>query len=360
MTVSRQDDARQRADTPRRNAMIALAVVAIAAFIVLALGNVIDVLLLFFISVLIALFLRTLSNWLGERTPLSPKVALALVVIGIIALLVTGVLLLAPSFAEQLQQLLNQIPDTIEQIERMVGRSDAAQQILDQTPPLAEILPSPSNFINELTAFFSSTIDALATVLIVVFVGIYLAIEPDVYVNGFLQLIPSARRERIHDTLKQMAHTLRAWLLSRGVAMLVIGTFATIGLSIIGIPLALALGVIAGLFELIPNIGPILGTIPAVLVALPMGTETTLYVLLLYFIMQQIETYFITPLVERRAVRLPPALTVAMQVLLGVMIGPLGVVLAAPLTAIGIVAVKMLYVEDVLHETIEMNEDNHS
>jgi predicted PurR-regulated permease PerM len=115
-------------------------------------------------------------------------------------------------------------------------------------------------------------------------------------------------------------------------------------------PLALTLGLLAGLLSFIPNIGPILSFVPAGLLAIPQGFSQVLYVGLLYIGIQTVESYVITPPMQRRMVSLPPALTISAQVILGVLFGFLGLLLATPLAAAVLVLVKMLYLEDVLGE----------
>lgn len=132
-----------------------------------------------------------------------------------------------------------------------------------------------------------------------------------------------------------------------------IGFFTTIGLWLLDIPLALILGLIAAILTFIPNIGPILALAPAVLFGLTVSPEQALYVTLLYISIQAVESYVLTPLVQRKTIELPRALTLATQVFLGVSLGGLGVALATPLTAVGVVATKMLYVEDGLEDPID-------
>ncbi len=347
-----------RSDQGRRSALLTLAVIAVATFILVLIAPIVQVLLLFFVSVLIAVLLTSLSGLLSRYTPLSDQVALAVVIIAIIGLMILGGVLVAPNLEDQARELIDQLQSSLDQLQTRIAESELAQTLLDEAPDVDTMLPSASQFFTGFTGVITSVFGGLATVIVVLFVGIYLAIEPKKYVNGFLSLIPLTRRDRVREVLKQVAHALRMWLLSRAVAMLAVGTLVTIGLAIIGIPLALPLGILAGLFELIPNLGPILATIPALLIALPVGMNETLYVLLLFFVIYQIESYLITPLIERKAVQLPPALTVMVQVLLGVAVGFIGVILAAPLTAVGIVLVKMLYVEDILHDSTDIDPDD--
>jgi predicted PurR-regulated permease PerM len=130
--------------------------------------------------------------------------------------------------------------------------------------------------------------------------------------------------------------------------MAIIGVLTTAGLWILGIPLALALGIIAALFTFIPNIGPLLSAIPALLLGLMDSPQQALYIGALYVGIQTVESYMITPLIQKKTISLPPALTLSSQVLLGVIFGGLGVALATPMTAVALAATRMLYVNDAL------------
>jgi predicted PurR-regulated permease PerM len=130
-----------------------------------------------------------------------------------------------------------------------------------------------------------------------------------------------------------------------------------LGLWLVGIPLAWTLGLIAGLLDFVPNIGPLIGFLPAFLLAMAMGPTKALWVAVVYVLVQTIEGYLVTPLVQKRAVDLPPALTITGQLLMGVLAGPLGVLLATPLLAVGMVLVKILYVEETLGDEMETPDD---
>lgn len=131
--------------------------------------------------------------------------------------------------------------------------------------------------------------------------------------------------------------------------MILIGSLTTAGLWLLDVPLALTFGVLSALFTFIPNIGPPLAILPAILLALTLSPTRALYVLLLYLVIQTVESYLLTPLLQQRVVSLPPALTISAQILMAVLLGGLGLALATPLTAVSLVLVKMLYVEDVLN-----------
>ena len=160
---------------------------------------------------------------------------------------------------------------------------------------------------------------------------------------------PAARRE----VLEEAGSTLQRWLLAQLVSMGIVGLLTTLGLWLLGVPLALTLGILAALSEFIPNFGPILSAVPAVLLALVDSPRLALWVVVLYAGIQAAESYLITPLVQQRLASLPPVLVIVSQLLGGILFGFLGFALATPLLAVAMVLIKRLYVEDRLGETLE-------
>lgn len=151
---------------------------------------------------------------------------------------------------------------------------------------------------------------------------------------------------------------LGRWLLGRFGLMVINGALTTAALWLLGVPLAPTLGLIAGVLNFIPNFGPFIAAVPAVLIALVQSPQTALYTMIVYVVVQMADAYLLTPLVDRKSVELPPVLTIAAQLLLGVMFGFVGLLLASPLTAATLILVKMLYVEDMLGDRI-MGENAH-
>ncbi|MGH7200668.1 MAG: AI-2E family transporter, partial [Planctomycetaceae bacterium] len=172
--------------------------------------------------------------------------------------------------------------------------------------------------------------------------------EPQLYIRGILRLVPVPRRKRCREVLAAAGYTLRWWILGRLFSMAVLGILVGVGLGLLSVPMALTLALIAAALEFIPTIGPILASLPAILIAFMQGPQQALYVVLLYLAVQTVESYLLTPLVERQSVRLPPVMTILVMTLFGVLWGVLGVLVAAPATAAMITVVQMLYVEDTL------------
>ena len=207
----------------------------------------------------------------------------------------------------------------------------------------------------KVTGVVSRTFSALASGAIILFLGVVFAGAPDVYVRGLLALVPRRAVPRGRVVLAQLENTLWWWLIGRLVAMAFIGVVTGVGLALLGVPLAFILGLLAALLSFIPNLGPVLSALPAILLGLAQGPRTALWVALLYVGVQMVESYVLDPIIDRKTIYLPPALTILAQLVLALFAGMLGVTLATPLTAVVVVLVTMLYVQDVLgREEVEV------
>jgi predicted PurR-regulated permease PerM len=335
------------ATTGLRRVLIAVGAAVAAIVFILLVRAVADVLLLLFAGVLLAVLLRTLSGVVARRTPLSDGWSLALVVLASVVLLGFGGWRFAPALVAEFDGLAESLPRSVAAIEEWLNDSAWGRSLLDELPEPGALV-EPSRVLPGVRGLFSTTLGALAALIVLLFVGLYLAIEPQNYRRGLVSLIPPSRRARAEQVLEELGRVLRGWLLAKLLAMVVIGLLTTLGLWALGVPLAVGLGVIAGLLSFIPNIGPVLSAVPAVLVGLADSPWRAVQVGALFLGIQIVESYGLTPYVERRAIALPPALVMGVQLMLGVLVGAIGVVLAAPLVAVGIVLVRMLYVEDVL------------
>jgi predicted PurR-regulated permease PerM len=184
--------------------------------------------------------------------------------------------------------------------------------------------------------------------VIIVSAALYLAADPSTYVDGLVRLVPPRARDRARDLLRQVHDVLLWWLIGKVASMCAVGVLTYLGLKALGVPLALMLALIASILTFMPNIGPILAAVPAVLLALEGGLASAGWVLGLYLAVQTVESYILTPMIQQKAVSLPPALILAAQIIAGVLAGIPGVAMATPLTAAAVVLVRKLYVEDIL------------
>ena len=195
--------------------------------------------------------------------------------------------------------------------------------------------------------FAKSTVAAVGGFLLVIFLSIYLAADPDLYRRGVLALLPARRREVAGQVMDRIAMVLRKWLVTQLIAMAVIGTASTIALLVLHVKAAFALGLLAGLFEFMPTVGPILSAIPAIAMGFLDSPEKALLVGIVYVVIHFSESHVLIPLLMKGGVNLPPALTVVTQALLAVVFGFLGLMVAVPMLATVLVIVRALYVEQL-------------
>jgi predicted PurR-regulated permease PerM len=206
--------------------------------------------------------------------------------------------------------------------------------------------------------FLSSTLAAFTGLLVVIFLSIYIAADPELYRQGIMHLFPHGARERAGEVLSATAAVLRKWLVTQLIAMATIGAITTIVLLVLRVKAAFALGVLAGLLEFIPTIGPILSALPAVAMGFLDSPEKALYVIIAYTGIQFLENHLLIPLLMKGGVDLPPALTIMSQALMALLFGFLGLMCAVPLLAAVMVSVKMLYVEDVVGDPAFAPDEN--
>jgi predicted PurR-regulated permease PerM len=320
------------------------------------------ILFIAFIGVLFGLALTVAVDRLhAYRIPRG--VAAPLIVLSILGGLVGVGLLLAPRVTAQLQDVQREVPEVIDQVESWVEqRVGGVVEMLhepsggNQATRAASLRQTVSKQIGNVgTAFFavfSSTLAAMGALLLILFTSIFVAIDPGLYHRGLMHLFPHRARDRAGEVLSAVAVVLRRWLLTQLVAMLVIGVVTTVVLLLLGVQAAVALGIIAGLLEFVPYVGPILSAVPAVAMGLVSGPQTALYVVLAYIAIQQMENHLLIPLLMKEGVDLPPVLTVIGQALMAVIFGFLGVVTAVPLIAGAMVPIKMLYVEGVVGDEV--------
>ena len=200
--------------------------------------------------------------------------------------------------------------------------------------------------------FLSSTVSVFVGILLITFLAIYIAADPKLYHDGLMHLFPRRSRERAGEVLTAMATVLRKWLVTQLIAMAAIGAVTTAVLLALDVKAAFALGLLAGLLEFVPTIGPILSAVPAIAMGFVDSPEKALYVGVAYIGIQFLENHILIPMLMKGSVDLPPALTILAQALLAIVFGFLGLMVAVPVLAAGMVAVKMLYVEDVVGDQV--------
>lgn len=333
-----------------RRSVIAVSIVALAVALASIVWYASEVLLLAFAGVLLAVGLRGLSDWVHRHTRLARGWSLLLIIVAIVALIALTLALFAASLADQVSQLTEQLPQILDQLRQRAQELPGSQQLTGQLSGGG----GQGGVFQAIGTFFSTSLGALANVAIILFLGVYFAAEPDLYLNGIVRLVPQPRRARAREVLQTLGYTLRWWLVGQLLTMTVVGVLTTVGLLLLGVPGAPILGLLAGILDFVPNVGPIIAAVPGVLLAFSQGSTTGLLAIGVYVVVQILEGYILYPLIQERAVELPPALTILMLVLMGIIFGVLGLLLATPILAVVLVLIKMLYVEDVLGDDINV------
>ena len=337
-----------------RRVIIATAVVAAGLLLLWFVWRLSHIVLVTFAAVLFAVLLDGMTRLLQRATRIPRRAGLALVL-----LLATGSLAgfgwaVGPSVSAQLSELSTRIPTAVERLAELLHQEEWGRALLQSLPPPAEILPPAAGILGPISGVFSTTVGAVTNAVIALVAGAFMAIEPRLYVDGLLKLLPPRERERGEEVVQAMGRALSWWLIGRVASMVAVGLLTALGLWLIDMPLVLALALIAGLLSFVPYLGPILSAVPALLVALVASPLQAVYVLLVYAGVQFLEGDFITPIIQERTVSLPPAVLLIAQLGMGVSFGLMGVLLATPLAVVAIVLVQMLYVRDTLGDSVRV------
>jgi predicted PurR-regulated permease PerM len=307
-----------------------------------------QVLLVFFAAVFISVFFSGMGRFLEKHTRFGYQACVAFALIGLLQLIVLAGLIVGPAVADQSTNFSDALPKAYHQLIDQVKVSQwgghlyaAAQRAMDAS--------KDSNWQSAMK-FAGLTIHGLGGLIFAVVIGIFLAFEPELYRAGFLNLFPAPRRKRMGEVLDELGFTLWWWLMGQLVTMATMGIFIGIGLALLGVPLAGTLGLIAAILSFIPSLGMIIAVIPAIMLGLTISPAMGLWVALLYLGVQIVEANLVTPLVQRKAISLPPAFVLGSELLMGLLLGGAGLAFATPLVAVVLVLVNMLYIQDVLGE----------
>lgn len=323
-----------------RHILVAISLLAVAAIIWTAS----EVLVIAFGSVVFATVLRALAVPLARRTGWSERASLTVVVLLLIVLMAVFTWLFGRQLEGQIADMRQQLPAAVEKFKAWLAESRVGRMVVENLKQSAQDSSPLSGAGMAVSAVFGS----LGNLLLMMFAGIYLAADPGLYRRGALRLLPPARRSQVGCALDDAGVALHQWLVAQIAVMLAVGVMTGGGLALLGVPLALSLGVLAGLLEFVPVVGPILSAVPGILLAFSAGPNTAFYALLVYVAVQQIESNVLTPIVQRWAVELPPVIALFSIVVCGVLFGVWGVIFATPMAVVVMAMVKHLYVEDTL------------
>lgn len=327
-----------------------LIVAGVVAILLLA-WTVRGALLLIFAAALVAVLLRALADLLEHRLRIPPGWSVAASVLLTIGPVALALALVGNELRAQAALLIDQLPEAADTLERVFGLS---LPVPGEPEPEGADASAVGRVALQAASYALVALDAVAALVIVVVGGIYLAGDPATYRRGLARLLPRSQQARVDEALSASGNALRLWLKAQLLAMVVVGLLTGLGAWAIGLPAPLALGLFAALSNVVPLVGPFIGAVPGVLLAMNQGWDTLLWTLALYTLIQQVEGNLLMPLIGQRMVHIPPALLLFAVVAAGALLGLGGVLLAAPLTVVAVVLVGKLYVRETLGKQVEV------
>ena len=324
-------------DTPepfRHRARYVVALVTLVVVGLFVLWTTRQAVLLVFLGVAIGVLFFHASAWLAEKTGAPRGAMLAAVVLGVLGSVAAAGYFGGPRVASEAQSLVEQAPDLLDTARSRLGLPESALS-----------LPSELGGVGgQLLGWFSTAAGVVSGLLVVLIVAIYTAASPGLYTAAAVRLFDESHQPFVRDTFREMGEVLLSWLRGVALAVAVLGLMGAVGLSVIGVPGALALAAFAAVLTVIPTFGPFIGWAPAVVVGFAEGTTTGLWTLALAVTAQQIEGSLITPKVQGDLIKVGPAFIVAGQIVLGGLAGFLGILLVVPILGIARVLVERLYI----------------
>jgi predicted PurR-regulated permease PerM len=316
------------------------AIVCLAIIAILILRVAFNILLMGLAGVLIAVYFHGLADLIIGKTKMNRKFALAISIGGTIVLLGFMSWFIGSKIQRQVAELSNSLPGTMKLVRAKIAKTPVGEKIIEYTSG-----NNSQKLVDTATTFFSTSFGIIGDLYIILFLGIFFTADPSLYKNGLLFLFPAQKKSTGRIILKKIEIALKGWLKSILISILLITILVGVGLSMAGLPGTTVLGLITGVLEIVPNFGPVIAMIPGILLALTISTKTAVIVALIYIACQTIVGNIAVPLIQKKIIHIPPALTLLIQLIMGTLSGLMGIILAVPLLAITIVVVNELYVK---------------
>lgn len=319
----------------------AAGIFAFVVVILLILKSIFSVLLLLLAGAIIAIYFRGTAGILERYLHLSSRFSLPVSIAGSILLLLLFFWLTGRRIQIEAQELSNTLPAAFEQFKQQLNASALGRKVLEKISS-DETMNKAGGIFQQ---FFRSTFGVLADIYIIFLVGIFFTISPGLYTRGAVMLVPQKGRAKAEEIFSKLGVSLKKWLKGQIMAMGFVALLSAIGLIILGVPMWLILALMAGLLNFIPNFGPLIALIPAVLVGWMQDGTTAIIIAIMYTVIQILESSLITPKIQQKLLSIPPALLITVQVLMGVLTGGWGIILATPILVIFMVVVRELYIK---------------
>lgn len=322
---------------------IAGSIIALIAILLMLAAKAFPILLLALAGAIIAVFFHGIAGFISRKTGLKDSWSLLISILATLIIIGGIGLLVGYKISAQLVQLTDTLPSTIEKAKSEVAQYPLGQRIVNR-------ISKPENLakMKSLAAtFFKTSFGVAGDIYVVLFLAIFFTASPKTYRKGIIRLLPLTWRDKASHLSDTLFLNIQKWILGKLFAMLVVFILTATGLIILGIPMWLPLAIIAGCLNFIPNFGPVIAMVPAVLVAILQGPSTAGLVAGLYILVQVVESNFITPLAQQKLVNIPPALIISAQLIIGGLSGGWGIVLATPIVVIIMILVEELYIKKI-------------
>ncbi|MFD1257029.1 AI-2E family transporter [Mucilaginibacter terrae] len=324
-----------------------VAIVALLVVVILVARVAFNVLLMVLCGILISVYFHGLGDMIERHSRMGRKWAMVISVAGSFAILGLLLWFMGTKIQNQVSQLSETLPSTIATARAKMSQTPIGQKVLEYFSG-----DNSQKIFATAQSFFSTSFGVLGNIYIIFFLGIFFTASPSLYKEGILVLFPEDKKFMARYIMNRISLSLKGWLKGMLLSIVLITIMLTIGLSIAHIPVALVLAMIAGMLKIIPNFGSLAAMIPGVLLALTISTNTAIAVSLLYIISQTIVSNIVTPLIQKKMINLPPALTIISQIIMGTLSGALGVIMAVPLLAIVFILVDELYVKKLSNASL--------
>lgn len=320
---------------------IAGGIFALIIVFLLLFKTLLSILLLTFAGVLIAVFFHGFAGLLQRYLHLPQKLSVFISVIFNLLLIVAFFWFTGARLQQQIAELSDTLPQTVQQAKGKLESTTIGSKLLEQLQSHG----STQKTRKVIQQFFSSTFGVLSDIYIVLLIGLFLTAQPSVYKKGLISLLPKKSRDKGAELIEDIGNLLKKWIKGQIFGIAFIAVLTGIGLWIIGLPMVFTLALIAGLLNFIPNFGPLIALVPAVLIAFSEGTTTALIVIGMYTGIQIIQSAVEQPVIQKKMINIPPAMVIIGQVAMGILGGFWGVLLAAPIVGILMIVVKKLWVK---------------
>lgn len=325
----------------------------------------IGVWLIAFAAILVAVFLLSLSK-LMHRLPkigsnfakLPHGVQVGITTLLMVAMVVVFLALFGKELMKQYDDIQELVPHSFDAVKNFVQNYPILYDHLIQSQwfsqlqqdPIAFLTQFQSNIASRLPMLLGGMLNGLGTFFVIVVIGLFLALSPNTYTQSAIALIPKRHKPQANYLLKNSYEALEQWLLGQLVVMAFVGLSVGIGLWLLDIPFALALGVLAFVLDFVPVIGPWVSAVPILVLTLVVSPDSLIWVIVMIVVIQQLESYVVAPLVQKKLIDLPPVALFLSQIIMGTLTGILGIAMATPLMVMAIVWVQVIYIKFCLQD----------